>query len=1468
MQEEEGNCVVEPKAQVAECAIRAGEGRHVLVARGPAGAGVFLRWAPRRGAGTLVDGEYAEPNQRLPLEPVAPGEYLLGFHDVPGDRDAAPLGCALERQPEQGGPRELVAWDAPRVGGGRTFQRAFNYARYEALWFEVTEAGEFTLTTGGERTSACELSRVLADGLERIAEGGPKDCRLTRRLPAGLYLLKLSGGTEGIEKARIAPAGAARDAGDSPARSACFLRARVEPGYRYALVASRSGRVAARGLVARKLPLTLDTPLPVEVPAGETLTLPVGAVGSIRIATPGGSPAGCHLAKAGAGQWRDGACWLDAKVPDQLGLAAKPGAPLLAWLVRPAPARAAEVAAPFEPARDALPVLAAGEPARFDFEPAQARALVFEVKEPGLHDVGTEGLLATSCAIRTPALPQLASDRSGGRGRNCLVSTFLRAGRYLVSVRALAPSRGRAAVTLTRRPARELPALDGSADAVAERFFRAGAGELVRQRIAVPKAGRWELSATALGAALQCRLEDREGWPLEQVPGPCRTTQELPAGEVVWTQLPLTVESMRRTAVALELAPLVLRDAGAAPELELWRPYAAELGKRGRGEFRFHLPAEGDVSILLTNGMLGRVYRDGEAQPVELIPPDDGGAAPAASPETGEAAAPDEAPAGDEVVEDGGSETGDGEEGEPVDGGETPAGPVPRAPPPEPVAPDAAPGVKVHLAAGDYRLVTEHARGDVAISYRLQVSVDPLMPGVARDLPVPTAVTVRVADAGTLRIRTAGEADVRCRLFDAGGRRLAESGEVGEDWNCGLAEPVAAGDYRLELESEVVEPGRTRLSLAQPAPADVGALADGAKYPLGAGVLSAALAPPAGDAVVEAALEAPAPFSCALDDDAGRLVARSGPGTSCAFFLLPAGKTWRLRAWTLDRPTEVTARLRVRPVTERSGGTLAEGGAARATVARPGTYRTSDGVRCLAAPAGLLLPCGPEVSLDAGAVVFAAPAAAALPLDELTTELGAGDEKPLTVGPRARLQRQRSGSAVAHLVAVTVAPGQRTVPACALDGGVHVPTPGGCYAASGSGKESLLRLVASEPVESRVWRAAVTQAKEVDAGAGRHRLEVAPGGTLLSLPSGPARAELTLPPRAWAVLLSDGKAIDLCPPATALTRCVLTGAERVRVLLVAHGEKRVELVVTRLPAPPPVRDLAGLHEQVAALPGTQAWRLPGLGAERLLRVDGATGCTVALDDGARLGACEAAIPAGVAGTVVVEHRAGPLRLLLAPREDGLALAAGAAASASPKKLSPGEAVSLEGLQVDRAIDLAAESVVHLRADRGSCLILSGGRVVASGGLGEGCRLDRLLGKGTHRLVVRAFAGAPLAGTAAYTAEPVQTLQEGAGPERWLAPGEAQLFRFTLATRGRVGLGLREEAETLACAVLDQSSRPLGEGCQQLLSLEAGTYLLAVRAPADAPASRYRPVLLGLAGADAGVPGEYLRDFFQRIGGTK
>jgi hypothetical protein len=176
-------------------------------------------------------------------------------------------------------------------------------------------------------------------------------------------------------------------------------------------------------------------------------------------------------------------------------------------------------------------------------------------------------------------------------------------------------------------------------------------------------------------------------------------------------------------------------------------------------------------------------------------------------------------------------------------------------------------------------------------------------------------------------------------------------------------------------------------------------------------------------------------------------------------------------------------------------------------------------------------------------------------------------------------------------------------------------------------------------------------------------------------------------------------------------------------------------------------------------------------------------------------------------------------------------------------------------------------VVRVTSDSGVCGLVQGSELLSVDGFDAGCELVRLLPAGTYRLLVRPFAGQPLPGTLRWIAEPVATLGEGIGPEEWVAPSEVRVYRFSTASKGWMGLGVQTSSELLSCSIYDANHQLLGDGCQQYLRLEQGNYLLMIRLSGRGSAQplRFRPVLLGLAGAQAAVPEDYLKDLFRRIG---
>ncbi|MGA9525382.1 MAG: hypothetical protein WBV82_28240, partial [Myxococcaceae bacterium] len=622
------SCAIQPKALVPECAVHSGhDARHVLVVRGLPGTKVSLQWAPQLDETRARSGAYAPgPRTVFGFQPPETGEYLLSLHDVPVDEDAPPLSCLLERA--QNSPDgvsdwttkwDIVARDELTVSGTKPFRRAFNHdGQSSRIWFRIGASGQYRVTSSGERNTRCELWLNEVGQWRRITstdlKAGP--CDLRTQLDEGSYELILHQGTPGIERVRITTEDAL-EGPDTAGKASCrFDGVQVQSGRQYRLRANRGGAIAARGFFLERGPVSLTHPVSIVVEPGGKVAIRLTA-GQDVVARAVGSTLRCTWnGTAVGGGSRCAFSTGEATSTLELVNTGKTSLPVTLQH----PARKAAVAAPsaHEVEQLELRAIRAGEAVHLDFERKQQHALVFRVNEPGLYDVTSTGLLATACDIRTPVVTRLASNESGGRGRNCLVAQYLRPGDYLLAVRTVGPSRGRAGIVVERRPVRVLDPLVAD-DQV---FFRADAGELVQQTVVTRRAGEHHFGTTAPGAGLECRLEDDEGWPVVRVPTACEGSFTLPPGRFLWTQLPLTVESMRRTQVERVRDAAVLRGSK-EHKVALNTAYAAELGEDGRDAFEFTVPVELDVRVTLTNGMQGRVFRlgDGAPKPVELIPP-------------------------------------------------------------------------------------------------------------------------------------------------------------------------------------------------------------------------------------------------------------------------------------------------------------------------------------------------------------------------------------------------------------------------------------------------------------------------------------------------------------------------------------------------------------------------------------------------------------------------------------------------------------------------------------------------------------------------------------------------------------------------------------------------------------------------------------------------------------------------------
>ena len=1480
----------------------------VLRVTGPAGARVQLQTvatgALNRTAGFGRSGESVELTLPAPAGQVA----VIG---LPQGTDDVPLSCILERLDDKGRLQGVVGRDLPTVAFTQAWRRRFNSdGTSTALWFAIDKPGLYSIASSTERGAACEIFALANDGSRtRIGSADDKGtCSRRVPLPAGSIEVRLYGGSPGIESLRVGQVGVAAVLGtddEAPPRTGCLFADAVDGALsaplaagRYRLRTNATGGAVLTGVIATAAGVGAGAVV-VAADPGRALAITIDRGAGV---TVDGSPSSTTTCT-----WNGTdvpGCRLETvEVRGVLGLRNTGRAPSLLTIRRD------DLSAPLAPLTafaaqpPALPVVDTARTRYFDLDTVTARSFVVDVARAGLYQVQTEGLLQTTCAVRTATSASLFSGEANGRGRNCRVEAFLKPGRYRVDVRAQGRSRGRAGLSLVEKA----PWDGGAIVAGDERFVLVPAGAPAKHAITVKGSGPLQLEVAAQDATLQCRLDDNDGWPVLAPPHACTIEPELGPGTYQLTVLPQTVEGRR--ALRLNTRPtLGTLDGDKTHPLALNVARKAVLGRDGVDRFRFTLSADVDVGITLSNGMQGRLRQalpDGSPGDItDTIAPVGGSAFGIASDDSGDSGE------GDGEYSEGG---GDGEYSEGGDDGEYNEGggdgdyseasavtasrvrsadALLRATVHQPMGSLA--GKTVSLTAGTWILEAEHSRGDVGITYDVAVAVRDLIPGATLQTQVPAVIdVVAPADAGLglVRLKTRGATDVACRLVDDSGVTVARSSNSGDDWNCALALPLTPGSRsKLYIDAEVLVPGPTTVTAAFLEAKSTGPLKDGDAFRVVGKVARAEVTPTAGRVTDVDLVASEGTFSCAAFDHDGRVV-DSHDGVSRCPLLLWGGSDVRpfsVLVWTADRPASIKARLRERDLRRLGGlfgnalsgkgGDVADDGVFEATIAKRGRYETAPNLRCLPkARRGALVACpvavaaDPAVDGDTMLLAVHAGERSTTSFAEVVVDPGRVGRSTRRLGAKHEAERQQTSAPSLHLVDVRARPGSAAQPSCTIDGGARRLDADRCTAASSLGTESVLTLWTRPGSDATVdvrRRSVVVPEQSQPIGTGT---VVVTDTARFVLPRTSSRVELAMSDRAWAVLLDDNRrAVDVCAPAVepadALRRCVFRGQSGT-VVVAGVGAFSVRLdVVAFEGAVEPPRALTSLRESVAKSPGQERLVFASATTRRILRIEGPAvlGCRISFANGDERERCVIDIEPGRQGEMLVDHGTGPWRAMIGQRDEGAATRFGPLDGGGLSPLAPQTALAVRGPAAARLVQMQRPGVLRLRASNGVCGIASGARVVASGGLGEGCDLQLVVDAGSYAISMRGFAGAPVGGTMSWSATGLTPLDEGIGAEQVALPGEARFFQIALQSDGALGIGVQVDAEVLDCALLNARGDVVADGCQVFTRLKAGSYTLRVQSAVDSPPRRFRPVVFGLKGADIDVPDSFLQDFFSRV----
>jgi len=240
------------------------------------------------------------------------------------------------------------------------------------------------------------------------------------------------------------------------------------------------------------------------------------------------------------------------------------------------------------------------------FDRLEEKSFLLRVKEPGLYRMETLGRLAFRMTVRTRTTTSLFNAKMNGIGRNALVQQYFKPGDYLVSVQTQGESKGRACIQLKRTElGKPEELLIGGTNSS---FVKADTA--IRYNFTIKNAGIHHLETYSLGKRIAHRIEDNDGWPL-YLPGNYHAIERyFDKGTYTYYSLPLEIDSQRVTFIYKKQKKRIISGKG---------PHILELNKsidniwieepgRAKDIYQVKIPALAEFSLNVTNNMKASIY--------------------------------------------------------------------------------------------------------------------------------------------------------------------------------------------------------------------------------------------------------------------------------------------------------------------------------------------------------------------------------------------------------------------------------------------------------------------------------------------------------------------------------------------------------------------------------------------------------------------------------------------------------------------------------------------------------------------------------------------------------------------------------------------------------------------------------------------------------------------------------------------
>jgi hypothetical protein len=1178
------------------------------------------------------------------------------------------------------------------------------------------------------------------------------------------------------------------------------------------------------GIIMRCLPLDLQESLPVTLKAGASVPLPVKIDKDSTLEVSGGdaqmSSAGVALAEHAllpAGNYQ-----LELKNTTQK---------TVLYNVRIVPVPATPARPLVKKIETVLPTLVENNVHYADYDRSQTREFLLRVEKPAFYRLETTGLLATSIKVRSFLVASLFAAQENGIGRNALVQQYLKPGDYVVAVSTLGQTMGRAGLRLRRTP---LEFSDELAIGNVSRK-RVAADAALCYHFNIPQKGIYRLETMGLGKTFSYRLEEEGGWPLILNGKNQYIQQEFSAGDYYYYTLPEAVAGRRVSTIRPIIEEKLIRGKG-PHALALNRPLAniwMETSERKPDVYDIEITAP--IHARLT------VEKDFEAVLLDRAK----------------------------------SEKARSKNGE----------------------------WQGDLVAGAYSILVTSSERNNRLPYTIFLGTEDLVPGMSQTVSsLPTTLELSLGEPGLVEIASLDRQDCRAVLFDKNsGSMIAEADDMPADWNFLLARELPAGRYQLRIEPMTPHtlPFEVSMSMRRARTLAEHEVPFSLHEKIGKDILKVPFRAGTSEQLLHFFLQKNAAMQMALLKD-GKIIAED---PSEIFIPLASGGRYALMIWQQgDQSGEVKLQTDVLPTprlnVERE--TILDAFQA-ARIANPNGYglqaeATSQAV--LFSPA-VEQPCAPQgnpnekVLVGPGWLALGQPGRLQLapltlmPDKEENLSLG-GSPLPFAVADNGQpmlLECESADAMVSARIDPLPSGGSEIFPwagsvmnkALTLTG---IPD-------SGSFRGEIRNLAAdpkafapasnlqAERVTLRLRSFPLQQSLEIPA-SGTLTTELQPGRSMkLAVKNDSEILKLLLPQDVVAFSWSNGRAVAMTAALDGShEECLL--AKPGFLYIVNRGQTAAPLLLSRMgrkAAAEFIFDPGQGLEKIFAANGQLRLLIDDIPTGHYLCLAGENVASYFLDRSGLMIAGRAmpgletvsGYRAG-GGWLVIDHGVGLIKVWIAPEQSMEESFIGNLKMAEISAWQGEKGILKNNLQ---KWDIALPDFCLLTAgitSPGALGLFAGNKPLAiRAGVDPGSNwFFVMLEPGDYSLYTRPLLGHFQEGQVfLQLVKPQALMSAKTEKDMLIGAGDMQVFRFTVKSTGKVGVGLISESDGLDAWLCNREMTVLQKGTLIIRDLDAGEYFLVVAAAAPA---RFRPVVLGSEGSLQQIPDDIMREYLGN-GGT-